>query len=199
MKMNWSGSTIILSAATLFGAFAQAVDACSMEPYDAAEIFRDVQNSKSVTTGDNCSFVNGGTYSQFSGGPAINLENERFYQVLETEGGIVTDVLVVDCNESAVTRISAAYIKNKNYAEDSCGGEHGDRHTMLAPKGPLTLLEGGSLADLEKIAEASGHANVGWIKALIYDPLDKKLPRRKQVDFLCGCQKFYPESNGAKH
>jgi len=153
-----------------------------------------IQASKPVTTGEDCSFVNGGIYDNFSGGPAISVGDKRFYQVLGTEAGQVTDALVVDCGQRLVTRVMSGFIKNENYAQGSCGNEFGDRFALLAPKGALTLTEGATLQDFERIAEATGKVQVdGTLLALTKDLQGKNLPKRDRIDFLCGCKLLYPD------
>ena len=187
-----------LPAALAAACLAQAAFGCSFDPISEEEQREQnreaVRASKSVTQGRDCSFVNGGIYDNFSGGPAISVGEDRFYQVLRTEAGQVVDALVVDCGERAATRVISDFIKNENYVEGSCGGDQGDRFALLAPAGPLTLTEGRTLEDFEQIANETGKVLVdGSLEALRMDTLGKKLPKRDQVNFFCGCKLFYPD------
>ncbi|MEP5630511.1 MAG: hypothetical protein ABJP79_01370 [Tateyamaria sp.] len=175
--------------------------ACIFPHYSPAELRQQNRDaraaSKPVVTGADCSFVNAGLNDGLSGGPAIRLENSRIYHVLGTSKGVVSDVMVVDCEGRSATRVRPDFIQNDNYALDSCGGEHGDRYPLLAPEGPLSLTEGSNLAAFEGIAKKTGKVRVdGEMPAYFADFLDKPLPRKDRVDFLCGCRRYHPQSAG---
>lgn len=157
-----------------------------------------LKDSAAVQTGKHCSFINGGLLDITSAGSAIALGKERFYQVLNTQNGFATDILVVDCQQQAATRLVSGVVRNANYIEDSCGSPHGDRHPIVAPKGPLTLEEGNDLYELEDIAKSTKKVEEGELEHLIYDRLGNRLPDKDRIDFFCGCRLFHPESKVAQ-
>ncbi|WP_299725170.1 hypothetical protein [uncultured Tateyamaria sp.] len=189
--------SLVLSL-TLSGA-ALACEVQFQTPAEKRQINRDARaNSKPVEMGRYCSFVNGGLYDQVSGGDAQPLDKSRVYHVLDTAEGVASDLMVVDCDALAVTRVIAGYIDNDNYSIDSCGHELGDREPIIAPAGPLTLTEGDGLAAFEQIAMQTRKVWVdGDLAALRLDLEGGPVPRKDRVDFLCGCRLHHPQSKGA--
>ena len=190
----------LFMAATGFG---QAASACSIAFKPEAERRADnanwLRSSPPVHTGSTCAFVNGGYGDTLSAGPAIPLEQERFYQVLGTENGVVTEVLLTDCARREVVRLEAGYIQNNNYVQDSCGGEYGDRFAIFQPAGPFTLNEGRSFDAFKRLVQRNrGIVIDEEIRSLVDDSMGQPLPRKDQVDFLCGCRVLFPGSAGAR-
>lgn len=179
-----------------------AAQACTVFPMSedekAAAARAERETSLSAVTGKDCSFKNGGIL-EVQGGPAIKLGNERFYQVLWELDGAPRDILVTDCGGREVIRLIGGFIQNENYSMDSCGGQQGDRYAIIAPQGPLTLSEGASFAEFKTIARAAEGVGVDeGLTKFFYGREGAKITPRDEVDFLCGCRLFYPESKGAR-
>lgn len=191
-------TTILLAVA---GSMASPVAACSLEEATPSVKMKYRRDSKPVETAADCSFRNGGIFDTISGGPAKRLGNGRFYQHLTVSQvpGVSPDILVVDCDRREAIRLFARFVRNARYQKDTCGAEYGDQYPILAPQGPLTLLEGATLDDLAAIAEASGTVESDtelFVLTTAY-PLSQ-LPRKDRIDLLCGCKLYYPDSSGAK-
>ncbi|MFW2541756.1 hypothetical protein ACN2XU_03860 [Primorskyibacter sp. 2E107] len=177
--------------------------ACSINPISEDERLRQAYDqrmkSKPVVTRKDCSFVNGGVHDTFSGGPAIDLGSARFYQVLETVEGKVTSALVADCGTREVIRLNSAVIDNENRVEGPCGGEDGDRYTLVGAGGTLSLTEGKDVKALSNIAKGMSEVYVDEaVWPLRMADRDVPVLPKDRVDFLCGCRIFYPDSAGAR-
>ncbi len=160
-----------------------------------------IRENRPVATGRRCAFVNAGVPDIISGGPAIALEADRFYQHVWYARPFLDGppdgpaALQVDCGAHDVTMIRATYKKPYTF-EDSCYGPGSEEfNDFLQPNGPLTLLEGASLADFERIAEETDEIDV---YPRLGDLHYEGIPAKERVDFMCGCRLHYPNSNGAK-
>lgn len=180
-----------------------ALTALSVQPASACMYVapsRDVQNetrrmSKPVETGADCSFVNGGVDDTIGAGPATQLGDSRFYQIMSTEEGVPNSVIVADCGAREVIWLKRVHVKS---AIDSCTVDTVDL-PILKPAGPLDLTEGDTLSDLIRFArqtdrEINVDESLSWA---FNDPWGRSLPQKDKVDLLCGCKLFYPDSAGA--
>ncbi len=204
MKLNslvrhMVGLLALASAGTLV---ATSSVACSIIPMTTAEKWQFNQDSraasKPVQVGHLCEFTNAGLHDGISAGPAKRLGNNRFFQVMGTFDGKVSDILVGDCNTREVIRLVSRVDPSTETAGTSCGPEFSGVLPILKPEGDFTLKEGKSVADLVILARASSNVRVDEaLETILLDGLEKRLPRKDRFDLLCGCKLYYPDTPGA--
>ncbi len=162
------------------------------EQRSASEVRAD---SKPVAVDRRCRMINGGAYDDQRLGEAVQLDDGRFFQVINENSA---KVLLGDCNTREVTILLGP---ETIIGETSCGPQ-AVYAPLVGDQAPFSLNAGKDLHELVDVAAAAGarelNPNTQFFEFSINLTETHKVGRGDRFDLLCGCKVFYPNSPGAK-
>jgi hypothetical protein len=184
LSMLFSTSVAVACSPAFFPNVAYGNDPLSKLDQTLYDFF----NNQRVRQAADCSFIGGQQdlyFGERSGEAAVNQGNGRISQKITG-----MPLILVDCNEMEAVLVFGRTIPGSE--ENSCG-PYFELDPYLSPEGQLDLSAGASMDAFLATAES--------LEITVredFDLGDVVGSGKDQIDLLCGCRVFYPESAGAQ-
>jgi hypothetical protein len=146
----------------------------------------DLLRNRAVQQEADCSFVNGGSSDSGTGGPAVDYGNQRIGQKLFDNA-----IALVDCDEREAVILQGVV---REIEDTSCGPRPvTDLSRDMPPRGEFRPDAGETFAEFISYADGYGMTYSEDLANFLF-----AYSAKDQVNLLCGCKVFYPDSYGAQ-